>query len=100
MNGAVMFKPSNSEIQVVCNAKGPFSKSYYASEDIKRLWTNEFSNINPDQKLCGIYIEIKDGEVIRWCSDVEPHWIFERSGGDFVVLKNSGPVIVSQWDGL
>lgn len=97
--GHLTFAPKDPAVAVTFDAPGFYGSEggeCYTPDGVTRLDPDDFVHTGTD--FAGIEVEDMEGRITRWCTDVRPHWIFERDSGDFVVFKNSGPVRVAPWE--
>jgi len=89
------FVARDPAVSTVMDASGDFGSMYgdfHLAEGMYRLDADDFTSAR--LAFAGLEIEDAAGRLARWHCDVEPKWMFARSAGDYVVFKNSGPVVV------
>lgn len=91
------FVARDPAIATILDAPGEFGSAFgdsYIPDGMWRLDADDFSGSRAD--FAGLETEDAQGRLARWHCDVQPKWMFARPNGDYIVFKNSGPVIVRE----
>jgi hypothetical protein len=98
-DGALTFVPTSPSVHVAFDAPGVYGLyggDHFLCDGVTHIDADDHS---ASANFTGFETTDSVGALIRWHCDVRAHWIFARTGGDFVVFKNSGPVRVERWQG-